>query len=51
MAHGATTIDPICGMSVDPDSAGAHRSRDGEEYWFCCEGCAVAFDANAESAR
>ncbi len=40
--------DPICGMSVDPAHAAAKRERDGSTYFFCCEGCAKKFDANAQ---
>jgi uncharacterized membrane protein YraQ (UPF0718 family)/YHS domain-containing protein len=40
----ATVIDPICGMSVDPATAAAHRVRDGNDYWFCSADCAITFD-------
>jgi YHS domain-containing protein/uncharacterized membrane protein YraQ (UPF0718 family) len=43
----ALAVDPVCGMSVDPTSAAASRVRDGVEYFFCCEGCAVRFDETA----
>jgi uncharacterized membrane protein YraQ (UPF0718 family)/YHS domain-containing protein len=36
--------DPVCGMTVDPASAPARRTVDGEPVWFCCPGCADAFD-------
>jgi Cu+-exporting ATPase len=42
------TIDPVCGMEVDPaDSAGrvAHQGRD---YFFCSEHCVEAFSADPE---
>jgi uncharacterized membrane protein YraQ (UPF0718 family)/YHS domain-containing protein len=39
-----TAIDPICGMTVDPATAAAHRQRDGDDVWFCSEGCAATFD-------
>ena len=42
-------VDPICGMTVDTATAPAHRSRDGVDYWFCCAGCAAAFDAEPGS--
>jgi YHS domain-containing protein len=42
----AATVDPVCGMTVDPSSAAAHRSFDGFDYWFCSVGCAEAFDAD-----
>jgi len=37
-------VDPVCGMSVIPDHAAAHRVRDGHEFWFCGVGCAERFD-------
>jgi YHS domain-containing protein/uncharacterized membrane protein YraQ (UPF0718 family) len=40
----ATFLDPICAMTVDAASAAAHRQRDGEDVWFCSEGCAATFD-------
>jgi YHS domain-containing protein len=36
--------DPICGMSVDPATAVAHRALDGDDYWFCSTDCATTFD-------
>ncbi|HEY5384272.1 MAG TPA: permease [Acidimicrobiales bacterium] len=42
---GATgAVDPICGMSVDPRQAPAHRRVGGEEIFFCGLGCAEEFD-------
>jgi len=39
-----TAVDPICGMTVvigaDTPSAG----RDGETFYFCCQGCLAAFN-------
>ena len=40
-------IDPVCGMTVDPDTA-PQRTHDGKTYWFCGEGCAKAFEENPE---
>jgi YHS domain-containing protein len=42
--HSAKAIDPICGMTVDPATAAAHRQRGGDDVWFCSEGCAATFD-------
>ena len=47
---GATAVDPVCGMTVDPEHPGAHRVRDGVDHWFCCPGCAERFDAGATTA-
>jgi len=41
----ARKIDPVCGMSVSPDSG--HRSEyGGGQYAFCSSGCRTKFDAN-----
>jgi uncharacterized membrane protein YraQ (UPF0718 family)/YHS domain-containing protein len=48
--HDAETIDPICGMTVDPQHAAAHRHRDGRDYFFCGDGCATTFDTEGTSA-
>ena len=43
MAEAATTIDPVCGMKVDPAKT-AHRTiHDGADYFFCGNGCRVKF--------
>ena len=42
--RGAT--DPVCGMRVDRAQA-ITRVTDGRMRWFCSEGCADAFDADA----
>jgi YHS domain-containing protein len=41
---GSAAVDPVCGMTVDPSRAAAHRSTGEGEYWFCSAGCADAFD-------
>ena len=45
---GPSTIDPVCGMTVDPATAAARRDHDGRTYWFCGIGCAEAFDADPD---
>lgn len=47
--HVEAHLDPVCGMSVDPPTASAHRSYEGEEYWFCGPGCAHRFDEDPRS--
>jgi len=42
--HPHDVVDPVCGMSVDPESAAAHRSHGDRDYWFCSIGCAERFD-------
>ena len=45
MSHDETlVIDPVCGMSVEPATAAAHRSHEGHDVWFCSVGCAERFD-------
>lgn len=41
-------VDPVCGMSVDPDTATAKTVHDGVEIYFCAQGCKKAFDAHPE---
>lgn len=36
------TRDPVCGMPVDPATAGA-LGFEGARYWFCSEHCLDAF--------
>ncbi|TMD22290.1 MAG: heavy metal translocating P-type ATPase [Chloroflexi bacterium] len=44
MSEESPSIDPVCGMSVDPASA-EHRSiHDGQTYYFCSSGCKERFD-------
>ena len=39
-------LDPVCGMSVDRDSAPAHAEYEGQVYYFCAYGCRDEFMAN-----
>ena len=51
-AHGdasesAAVIDPVCGMTVDPETArakGLHSSYQGRDFFFCGKGCKLEFD-------
>jgi YHS domain-containing protein/uncharacterized membrane protein YraQ (UPF0718 family) len=45
----ATAIDPVCGMTVEPESAAAKREFKGTTYYFCNPGCAKAFDRSPEA--
>lgn len=40
-----SAIDPVCGMTVDRESADATVEYDGETYYFCCHGCADSFES------
>jgi xanthine dehydrogenase accessory factor len=35
----ASAIDPVCGMTVAVTDSTPHLKRDGETFYFCCEGC------------
>ncbi len=37
-------IDPVCGMSVDPEHAEYRSFQKGETYYFCSAGCKETFD-------
>ena len=45
--HSAALIDPVCGMTVKPDSP-HHTMREGHEYFFCMAGCKQKFDADPQ---
>jgi putative ABC transport system ATP-binding protein len=36
-------VDPVCGMSVDRESAPAHAEYDGQIFYFCARGCRDEF--------
>jgi Cu+-exporting ATPase len=38
-------IDPVCGMSVEPETAAAAWEHDGRTYYFCSVGCQERFRA------
>ena len=40
------TIDPVCGMKVDPAKAAAKIEFEGKTYLFCGKGCAAKFEAD-----
>lgn len=48
----ATSIDPVCGMSVEIEGARFTHDHLGEVVYFCCPGCRMAFidDPNAYAA-
>ncbi|HET7909973.1 MAG TPA: YHS domain-containing protein, partial [Nitrospira sp.] len=39
-------IDPICGMTVDPDNAAVKHEHNGQTYYFCSEHCVAKFKEN-----
>jgi Cu+-exporting ATPase len=44
----ANAIDPVCGMTVAPDTAAASREVDRALYYFCSSHCAATFDADPD---
>ncbi|MGB9365682.1 MAG: heavy metal translocating P-type ATPase [Xanthobacteraceae bacterium] len=49
--HAATTdgvIDPVCGMTVDPQTAKHRHQHGGHTYHFCSAGCRAKFTADPE---
>ena len=41
-------IDPICGMTVDPDTTPHHLERGGQTHYFCGRGCLERFGREPE---
>ena len=35
--------DPVCGMSVNPESAAGHDRHEGQDYFFCSQHCLERF--------
>ena len=36
--------DPVCGMSVDPQTAKHVAEHDEARFYFCCAGCQAEFE-------
>ena len=45
----ATALDPVCGMTVDPDHAAGSFEYQGKTYYFCSTHCLHRFRENPES--
>ncbi|MBI4932922.1 MAG: heavy metal translocating P-type ATPase [Actinobacteria bacterium] len=43
-----SVADPVCGMTVEPASAGAHAEHRGITYYFCSTACHDTFVANPD---
>ncbi|MFQ5789955.1 MAG: heavy metal translocating P-type ATPase [Acidobacteriota bacterium] len=37
-------LDPVCGMTVDPETAEHRTSYQGRDFYFCAAGCKAAFE-------
>jgi len=44
----AKAVDPVCGMTVDPETAAHHAEHDGQAFHFCSERCRTRFVADPE---
>lgn len=44
----AQVKDLVCGMTVDTETAPAKTEHKGKTYYFCSQGCRVAFERNPE---
>ena len=44
----ATEIDPVCGMTVKPDTAAGSAEHKGATFYFCSLGCLEAFEKEPE---
>ena len=45
---GEQVKDPVCGMIIDKDQAGATAEYQGQTYYFCAPGCKTAFEREPE---
>ena len=39
-------VDPVCGMTVDPETSTGRSEHSGKTYFFCSAGCKAEFDKN-----
>ncbi len=47
-SSGHAHIDPVCGMTVSPESAAATIAHQGESFYFCSKGCAEKFRSDPD---
>jgi len=47
----ATAIDPVCGMTVETQTAAGKSSFEGQDYYFCSQACKTEFDSNPSKYR
>jgi Cu+-exporting ATPase len=47
--RGSEEVDPVCGMSVDPQRTPHHHEYRGRTYHFCADSCRQRFAAGPES--
>lgn len=44
----ATAVDPVCGMTVNPDETSRLFEYQGTTYYFCSPGCRTAFERDPQ---
>ncbi len=44
----AGALDPVCGMTVDPQQAAGSSTYQGKTYHFCSKGCVAKFERDPE---
>jgi Cu+-exporting ATPase len=44
----ATHTDPVCGMTIEDQTAALQSTHQGTTYHFCGEGCKTKFDEHPE---
>jgi Cu+-exporting ATPase len=44
-----TVVDPVCGMTIDPEHAVGQWDHNGERYYFCNAACLARFKATPEA--
>lgn len=47
--HEAKVVDPVCGMTVDPESTDHHAEHEGQKFHFCSARCHEKFVADPQS--
>jgi xanthine dehydrogenase accessory factor len=45
----ASSVDPVCGMTVAVTAASRALRHDGVDYYFCCAGCRQAFEQDPDA--
>ena len=43
--------DPVCGMSIDPETAAGKSTFEGRDYYFCSKACKDDFDRDPVKYR
>ena len=41
-----SVVDPVCGMFINLEETETIATLEGEHYYFCAEGCRIAFVEN-----